>query len=50
MSEHRLVLQGPGLGQRVLEELPEPFQGQLQEALWALGESQTQRARPWGPQ
>ena len=49
VSEHRLVLQGPGLGQRVLEELPEPFQGQLQEAFWAVGVSQTQRALPCGP-
>ena len=50
MSEHHLVLQGPCLGQQVLQKLPKTFQGQLQEALWAVGVSQTQRGPTlWPP-
>ena len=50
MSEHHLILQGPGLGQRVLQKLPKTFQGQLQEAFWEVGVSQTQRGPTlWPP-
>ena len=32
VPEHRVILQGPGLAQPVLQELPQAFQRQLQEA------------------
>ena len=48
MSEHHLILQGPALGQRVLQKLLKTFQGQLQEAFWAMGVSQTQKGPTLG--